>query len=103
MKLVTFRDPGDHRSPGIAGLFTDEGIIDLTRAVPEFNAEHPGQVPLGATSVLDLLNHWDRSAAGLSAIERWIGTQKGRIAPRPVESVELMAPLPRPTSMRDGY
>lgn len=91
MKLVTFR----LHNGGIekAGAVLDDGhILDFAAAEPRFFG----------LSVLEIL----RGSAGRIAALQGLAERAGTLPPGavlPGEAVELLAPLPRPVSVRDGY
>lgn len=85
MKLVTYLDSRDRERIGLS--------------VP------PGQIlELEADDMLSLIRDHERA---LPSIRRLLAEfQEGRVAPTrvfPESSVRLLAPVPRPLSMRDGY
>jgi fumarylacetoacetate (FAA) hydrolase len=81
MKLVTFEEAGRSR----AGALVDDGIVDLSAALGEL-----------ASSVLSIVERQDEA---LPAIREAL---KKDLPKKPL-STKLLAPIPRPTSMRDGY
>ncbi len=80
MKLVTFEEGGRARPGAIAS----DQVVDL-------------QAALGVESVLAIV---ERSEELLPAIREAL---KKDLPGRPLPSVKLLAPIPRPPSMRDGY
>jgi fumarylacetoacetate (FAA) hydrolase len=82
MKLVTFEEGGRAR----AGVIVDDGVVDLSSALPDL-----------APSVLAIVERQDEA---LPAIRE---AQKRDLPRRPLASTKLLAPIPRPPSMRDGY
>ena len=90
MKLVTFRTHPN--APGRAGAeLGDDRVLDFGENAPA----------LAGVSVLDLLREPALLDRARSAAAR-PGSTPGH-ALRRLDSVELLAPIPRPPSMRDGY
>ncbi len=88
MRLVTFRHPGglDIRPGALDG----EEVVDLSAA---------GSGAAGPASILELLRGGpDALAAARSAVERTRPSGRDRL---PLSQVQLLAPLPRPNSIRD--
>ena len=84
MRLVTFRPPDDPQGKPRVGALTDGGVVELE-----------------APSMLALLRGGDDALAGARrAVE---ASESGNGGPRPpgASEVELLAPLPRPNSLRD--
>jgi fumarylacetoacetate (FAA) hydrolase len=107
MKLVTYRTPGETSNrTGRTGILIDAHVLDLGPAVREFLALNPLQSHLtfGADSVLEMLQQWEIAEQLLPLVIEWArGGDASRGLFRRLDDVELMAPVPRPTSMRDGY
>lgn len=80
MKLVTFEAGGPARPGAIVG----DGVVDLQEAV----------------SVESVLAIVERSDEWLPKIREALTKE---LPKRPLASVKLLAPIPRPPSMRDGY
>lgn len=90
MKLVTFRLPGS-RAERIGARLEEETTLDFAAADPAFDG----------ASMLDFLRSEElppRAAALLSH-----APSLGPEALLPGSRIELLAPIPRPVSMRDGY
>jgi fumarylacetoacetate (FAA) hydrolase len=109
MKLVTYSQPGATgvaARAGRSGLLVGEDlatIVDLARAFA-----HVGRPGFGET-VLSLV---EAGPAGLDALREIAGAQaEGKLPAThaggpvsvPAKEVSLLAPIPRPPSMRDGY
>lgn len=80
MKLVTFEEDGRARP----GAIVDDAVIDL-------------QAAIGESTILGIVERQDEA---LPAIRDAL---KRDLPRRPLSSVKLLAPIPRPPSMRDGY
>jgi len=85
MKLVTFERGG---TEGI-GAVTENGIVAFGQILPELNV-----------SMLELVR---RSPALLPLAQSVVSGNVPDRAIVPVEEARLLAPIPRPPSMRDGY
>ena len=84
MKFVTFKSQGRETY----GILENQNILELG-----------GQSGL-PSSLLDLI----RSSRGnLNSVEKILSSSRGQLKTHSLNSVELMAPVPRPPSMRDGY
>jgi fumarylacetoacetate (FAA) hydrolase len=87
MKLVTFRQAGREK----IGAWTDRGVVSFSAIAPELDVS---------------MNELVRRAEALMPIARSVLGGGHTIPSRallPESDVELLAPLPRPASMRDGY
>jgi fumarylacetoacetate (FAA) hydrolase len=89
MKLVSYyRDEQDQ-----LGLVVDDYVYDLDELHPEL----PGSMNM-------LLNYWEQLMPLMQTTERAL--KEGRISKgrgTPISSVQLLSPVPFPTSCRDGY
>jgi len=90
MKLVTFKSGGRPR----LGAVKDGAVIDMALAAQDNNATLPDDIMV-------LLHLGD---GGLEAC-REVMEDADPSAPyaQPLEAAELLAPVPKPTSVRDGY
>ncbi len=86
MKLVSFQ-----YNDGLEQI----GIMVHKQVYPTSNMELPGTMPA-------LLNNWDEWYPRLKVIEADIISGK-RLDNIDLDKVELLAPVPRPASCRDGY
>lgn len=82
MKLVSFLN----RDKGQAGLLMGDNIYELS-ATP--------------VTMQYILDNWDESIAAIKTVAE-MGAS-GRVSGIPVHAVPLLAPVPHPTSCRDGY
>lgn len=107
MKLVTYRTPADTTDrKGTPGALINSHLLDLRAAVPAFLAAESLEVarPFTAGSVLELLQQWDIAERLLPMVVDWgMSSESTATLLHRLEDVELLAPVPRPTSMRDGY
>lgn len=108
MKLVTYRGAGDNTDrTGAPGVLIDAHVLDIGQAVQQFIGEHPHfaeQASIGVDSMLHILQNWDVAEQLITAVVMWVrrdGTHDHLF--RRLDDLELLAPIPRPTSMRDGY
>src|SRR4051812_22599614 len=92
MKLVTYRVAGDAASRDRLGALRDDEVIELSGAV----ASDGNAIP---DTLLELLR---LAGAGLDRARAIADDPESAGAPRrELSSVELLAPLPRPNSLRD--
>ncbi len=93
MKFVTFLSNNSQR----LGLLIGNEILDLERA----SAETARPLP---NDIIEFLRLGEPAMKAAHKIEETSkDTNAFRSARHAVESVKLLAPVPRPTSMRDGY
>ena len=100
MKFVTYQASGSER----AGLLINETIVDLELAHKYARKHIPMSLGYLPATLIEILRLGEAAMNDARLVADWI--LKGR-APRnvskPLTSVTLMAPIPRPSSMRDGY
>lgn len=91
MKLVTFLSNGVER----LGVLTGDRIVDVARAA----ALH------GTTLPADMLSFLRGGDAAMDALKNVLASLGSNAAPMTVDAATatLCAPVPHPTSMRDGY
>jgi fumarylacetoacetate (FAA) hydrolase len=107
MKLVTYRAPGNTADrTGTPGLLIESHVLDVRLALASYAASFQDDpaASLDGSSVLSLLQSWSIAESALPKLVDWARSE-GVSAElfRRIEEVELMAPVPRPSSMRDGY
>lgn len=102
MKLVTYRQGNEHRSGLLVGDKLDT-IVDLARALAHLGRKVDGRTVLGLV---------EAGAEGLAAGRDVLAAYAEKKLPDAASegpmtvaasSVTLLAPIPRPPSMRDGY
>lgn len=102
MKLVTYRQGNETRSGVLVGAQLDT-VVDLARALAFLGRKVDGRTVLGLV---------EAGAEGLSAARDVLGAHAEKKLPDahdggPItvaaSTVTLLAPIPRPPSMRDGY
>jgi fumarylacetoacetate (FAA) hydrolase len=107
MRLVTYVKNGGPELVGIhTGSLGSGSIVDVARALDELAARMPGAGPLphAPSDMLDLIRRQDALMPALRKIEERLA--QGDLPPACVSdesAVTLRSPVPRPTSMRDGY
>jgi fumarylacetoacetate (FAA) hydrolase len=105
MKLVTFRHAGRARLGCLAG----DLVIDLQAAHTMHRFDTRDGADLLPDDMLELLRRGDEAMALAAVVQDWhraAGSPTaydGTVLAHRAEDVELLAPVPRPTSMRDGY
>lgn len=102
MKLVTYQQGSEIRSGLLVGSKLDT-VLDLSRALSALERK------VDARSVLSLIEHGTQGTdAARDVLEAWDAKKlpethdEGPIAVT-LGAVTLLAPIPRPPSMRDGY
>lgn len=101
MKLVTYRQGSESRSGLLVGAQLDT-IVDLSRALGSLGSSVDGRTVLGLV---------EAGASGLAAGTEVLRAHAAGKLPAthdgpmtvPASAVTLLAPIPRPPSMRDGY
>jgi fumarylacetoacetate (FAA) hydrolase len=97
MKLVTYTT-GSGSTANRSGLLVDDAIVDLDRGLGHVGAKVDGK------TVLALV---EAGEAGLAAARDVLRAHaEGKLPPAavvPAQGAKLLAPIPRPPSMRDGY
>jgi fumarylacetoacetate (FAA) hydrolase len=111
MKLVTFEAAGRPRGGIVAG----EACIDMSVAFAWLEREHGRSASAGHVSekfgagVLGFVEHAGDARPSADEIVRRFEEKKtpssfeGSLFSRPLAELTLLAPIPRPPSMRDGY
>lgn len=88
MKLVTYSQNNKER----VAFYIDGYLYDLNDAHDEL----PG-------TLMEMLQDWERLSEIARQAEGRIKAGTLKVASKPMDSVTVLAPLPRPTSCRDGY
>lgn len=88
MKLVTYANNGKEQ----AAFLIEGELYDL-------NAADSALPP----TILQMLENWERFFPLAQEVEANIKSGALNASSRPYSSVEILAPVPRPTSCRDGY
>lgn len=99
MKIVTWTAGFGER----AGLLVNDHIIDIATAYEASHRSGVGSLPMLPSSVIDLLRLEEQGMADLRALHAWCTTSVDAAAFRAPAHARLLAPVPRPSSMRDGY
>jgi fumarylacetoacetate (FAA) hydrolase len=88
-----------------AGLLHGARIVDVASAYDRMPTAHREPLATMPADVLSILRLEDAGMASLRALEAWLHTQDASTLDRvtvPTEA-QLLAPVPHPPSMRDGY
>lgn len=88
MKLVTYSKQGKEQ----LAFLIENKLYDTNAA----NSSLPG-------TMSDLLNNWENQIEAMRAAEQELKAGKAQAAGTDYSSAEIMAPVPKPTSCRDGY
>ena len=88
MKLVTYSKNGNQQ----LAFYIGDTLYDTTAA----NAQLPG-------TMAQLLNTWEQSIDAMRSTEADIKGGKATVQGVPYKGANILAPVPNPTSCRDGY
>src|SRR5690349_14517238 len=88
MKLVSYKDGGSNP----AALLVNGNLFDIGDLMDDAPA-----------TMLALLREWERCYHALVQEERQLLAGVSGLKSRSLEHVELLAPVPSPTSVRDAY
>lgn len=88
MKLVTYKHDGHAQT----GILVESNIYPLHKIQPQI-----------ANNMRDMLNDWERQSALAKMVESEIKDGKHQTLGVPCSDDVLLAPVPQPTSCRDGY
>ena len=88
MKLVTYSKNGNQQ----LAFYIGDALYDTTAA----NAQLPG-------TMAQLLNTWEQSIDAMRSTEAEIKSGKATVQGAPYKGANILAPVPNPTSCRDGY
>ncbi len=88
MKLVTYSKNGNQQ----LAFYIGDALYDTTAA----NAQLPA-------TMAQLLNTWEQSIDAMRSTEADIKSGKATVQGMPYKSANILAPVPNPTSCRDGY
>ena len=88
MKLVTYSKNGNQQ----LAFYIGDALYDTTAV----NAQLPG-------TMAQLLNTWEQSIDAMRSTEADIKSGKATVQGMPYKSANILAPVPNPTSCRDGY
>ncbi len=88
MKLVTYSKNGKEQ----LAFYINDKLYDTTQAAPHLPA-----------TMNELLRNWERDFSAMERIESIIKRGKSDVKGMPYPEAEILAPVPHPTSCRDGY
>ncbi len=88
MKLVTYSKNGNQQ----LAFYIGDALYDTTAA----NAQLP-------STMAQLLNTWEQSIEAMRSTEADIKSGKANVQGTPYKGANILAPVPNPTSCRDGY
>lgn len=109
MKLVTYRpnDLSEVEGAERLGIIIDEAIVELEGLVSRHQAEEGADGQLSGTTfrgIIPFLEAGSEAMRAAEAAEAWGAADASRLGQTtPLDGAHLLAPVPRPTSMRDGY
>jgi fumarylacetoacetate (FAA) hydrolase len=88
MKLVTYSKNGKEQ----LAFYIDNRLYDTNAAGPQLPA-----------TMKELLEHWERDMPQMERVESYLKKGKLDVKGIPYPEAEVLAPVPHPTSCRDGY
>lgn len=106
MKLVTFIEENDEQ---YLGIILDDKIVNLFLAGQSYCELSGGADDFmkleNLASINDFLFGGDEAKEFLNKVLSWMENHQDETSElsKPISEVELLAPIPHPTSMRDGY
>lgn len=110
MKLVSYRtgeETGSARRDGKLGLVLDDSlVVNLEQTAPRYLAvAASGSVPApeSVRTMRELLEGGPGVQAFARDIAAWADHHREDIETMSISEIDLIAPVPRPTTMRDGY
>lgn len=90
-----------------AGLRVNNDIVDIASAYEAAHRDGVGTLPHLPSTIVDILALEEAGMADCRALASWIAVRLQDPSNRPAwlapETATLLSPVPRPTSMRDGY
>ena len=106
MKLVIYRpnNANRHEAAEQLGAYSDGAILDFAAAARVYADSH-AKLSVGTfDSILTLLRAGEEGMANAKTVLEWASASRDVLSCwRPASEVELLSPVPHPTSMRDGY
>ena len=110
MKLVSYRSSNNsnnsnrHDAAEHLGAYSDGQVLDFSAAARAYADSH-AELPVSMfDSILTLLRAGDEGMANARAVLQWAAASRDVLSCwKPVDEVQLLSPVPHPTSMRDGY
>ncbi|MES2767493.1 MAG: fumarylacetoacetate hydrolase family protein [Bacteroidota bacterium] len=101
MKFITFTCGGSER----LGILKGNYAIDLNLAFKKANSNVDFELSYMPDNILDFLKLGQAGIRDVEKIDKWVDNngQPDEIIVHSINAVTLVSPVPRPTSMRDGY
>jgi fumarylacetoacetate (FAA) hydrolase len=101
MKFITFTCGGSER----LGILKGNYAIDLNLAFKKANSKVEFELSYMPDNILDFLKLGQAGIRDVEKIDKWLDDngQPDEIIVHSINAVTLVSPVPRPTSMRDGY
>lgn len=110
MKLVSYLDKAEQYAEGAEGklglVLDDASVVNLSQTAPRYLAvAGVGEnAPLESVSTMRALLEGGEAAQSFAHdVAAWADHHREDIETVPLADVHLLAPVPRPTTMRDGY
>jgi fumarylacetoacetate (FAA) hydrolase len=101
MKFITFTCGGSER----LGILKGNYAIDLQLAFKKANEKANFELSYMPDNILDFLKLGQAGIRDVEKIDKWLDDngQPDEVIVHSINAVTLVSPVPRPTSMRDGY
>lgn len=100
MRLVSYLASKEKR----IGLLWDNSVADLQRAHALAKSDIQLHADAMPSDMLTFLRMGEVAMADARSIEKWcVSSNNAKSVSQPLSEVQLLAPVPYPTSMRDGY
>lgn len=100
MKLVSYIANGTTRS----GVIVEDAVVDLAKG---FDAAKAAGTSMSGSSMpstmLELLQNGDAGMEDANAVASWAASNDASACSVALQEADLVAPVPNPPSMRDGY
>ncbi|MGE3802591.1 MAG: fumarylacetoacetate hydrolase family protein [Candidatus Kapaibacterium sp.] len=110
MKLVSYLDNSEQYQEGAEGklglLLDDTLVVNLMETAPRYLAVAAisNNVPLSSLSTMRGLLEGGEAAQNFALdVAAWADHHRSDVQTVPITDVHLLAPVPKPPSMRDGY
>jgi len=105
MNLVTFQQKGQDPSQQTIGICKDDSVVSLKEGFKWIQDQGLAPSHISSEVTENMVRFIEHSESGLPAARRleasWADLPKNLTYP--LSEVQLLSPIPRPTSLRDGY
>jgi fumarylacetoacetate (FAA) hydrolase len=104
MKLVTYERSNSVITGGEPGIIDGDDVINFASLVSQ-HSNATGKHPHFGGQLIGVIQNSEVSLAAVRDALDWLKAtgESANVKRNPISEVKLFAPIPRPTSMRDGY